>query len=211
VVFYAHRYLGISYQRAQDRDLKKAKFQFDRADVIANSFATTSQVHRELKARILGNLGNCALDARDFALSLKLHNRSLTLFEAIEDREHVGIEHLHIAKAVVERGGRGLDETLPHLHEAELIAVRLGWVEGLGRVAEQRAKYHLVMSDRETDETSRQRHLREAERAAEKGRATFEAIGLPHLGGRIESLLENIASKIASARTKRNAVRVALR
>jgi tetratricopeptide (TPR) repeat protein len=203
LLFYAHRYLGISYQRDQPPMLRKALMHFQRAEQMVVAFAGSPKDGQEMKARILGNLGNLKLELGQVSVALDLHTQSLRLFEDLQNKEHIGIENLHMAKAIVQKGGRGVSQALHHLHESELIAVRIGWLEGQGRVAEQWARYHMALSNVRQNEPARQKHLEEAERAAQRALATFELMKSQRWSGRIQALLDEIRRERRGRAAKR--------
>jgi tetratricopeptide (TPR) repeat protein len=203
LLFYAHRYLGISHQRKRLRSLSKAKKCFQRAQRIVDSFDGDARDRQELEARLLCNLGNLELDLRRGRKAIGLYRRSLQLFEDLGDEDHIGIAHLHMAKAIVKQGGSGARTALPHLHMSQLIAARLGWLEGQGRVEQQFALCNLALSDASASASVRRKYLVEAKSAARRALAVFDRMRSDRWRGRILTLLEELERREPLPRRRR--------
>ena len=106
--------------------LERARLSFKRAGEFVDSVRSNSRIFQELNARLLGNRGHLELEHGDVGAALPLYKKSLALFLDLEDREHIGIAHLHLAKAVVLQTPRGSENPDPHLQAAETTFARLG-------------------------------------------------------------------------------------
>lgn len=194
LLFYANRYLGISLIRDKEvGGLERASAAFERAEEFVNSVRSNARIFRELNARLLGNRGHLALEQGNGPAALHLYRESLTLFLELEDREHIGIAHLHIAKALVLQAVRDSDDPEPHLQNADATFARLGWREGQGRVLEQRALFALTRAKATPNQDDARDLLAEAEGAARSARSLFERTSLARWIGRMDVLIEDIS------------------
>jgi hypothetical protein len=120
---------------------------------------------------------------------------SLRLFTEIGDVEHIGFAHLSIAEVLIKWGSNHAEDALQHLHTSGSALAQVGTIEGQGRVLEQNARYHLVLSKRMRRGERRKRHLQEAKALANTARKLFIRIGSGRLAGRIDGLLREIEDK----------------
>jgi len=194
--FYCHRYLGISWMRDslvtdKNEALRQAKACFDVADGLARCFPEGSKKHNELRARLLGNSGNLALEQGQIEAALSNYERSLELFRQVDDTEHIGIAHLQIAQAQIK--GRIIDDgTELLLHKAEAIFLNLGWVEGQARVMEQRSRLLRLKAVNAASREARLDCARISAHWALNSKLLYESIGLRQAAGRVEELADEM-------------------
>jgi tetratricopeptide (TPR) repeat protein len=196
--FYAHRYLGISYQRDASRPrVREAREHFERARALVDRVTESGESAVDLRARILRNFANLESQEGNHSLSLSLYQESLRLFEQAADQEHAGVTHLAIAQTLI-RAGDTNEDPLGHLSTAEEIFSRIGWLEGLGRVQEQYARHWLTTSTRIGPPAERVRVRELAARHARTARSLYERIRLERMMGRMDALLEQIDDSTSS-------------
>jgi tetratricopeptide (TPR) repeat protein len=146
--FYCHRYLGISHLRdTVARSAENANRHFQRARQYAESRQLSDDQRRPLLARVEGNLGYLALELKRFDEALERFEQELRLYLELGDAEHIGIAHLKIAQGLIARGTGDWDSAQDHLDKAEHAAVESRWVEGRGRIWEQRAQLYARMAE----------------------------------------------------------------
>lgn len=177
LLFYAYRYLSISYLRdAISGDMHRSERMLDRAEDVLESWTSNSRKRRELEARLSTNRGNVALTKGDTAEALSRYQESLDRFKALDDLEHIGIAHLKIAE-VANAGGRiSAADVQSHLQSAEAICIRLGWIEGHARVLEQRARHAALLAQHAQGRRNRQKIVREGLAVAQNAYGFFERI-----------------------------------
>jgi len=192
MLFYAHRYLGISYQRdTVGSSLEKAKESFDVAETFISSFPTTSKDYVALRARILRNFGNLSLAEGRSEEAIAIFQTSLKLFKQLEDVEHMGFSHLKIGEARIS-SSNDLDAASSHLKKAHGAFAQLGCIEGLARVDEQYARLHAAVAAKCKKRKRRERSVEAALSAATSARNLFDRMGAKRACGRIDSLVEGI-------------------
>ena len=179
LLFYAWRYLGISYQRDDvTGNLSKAKECYSEAERLLHVFPEGSQEHRELCARILRNKAKVAAIEGQAETALSILKESLGMFVLLEDAEHIGITRLAIAEILISTGAKSEPDSLAYLSDAHTIFSKIGWIEGIARVLEQYAMHHWRHG--QTDK---------ALAAARESKAMFERIRAGRHVGRLEGLL----------------------
>jgi hypothetical protein len=206
LLFYCYRYLGISFQRDNlSGNLGKAREFFEKADEVVGSFDKNVQKQNELRARLLGNLGNLALDSGSFATALESYQLMLDIFVERGDLEHIGIANLKVAEAIV-ASGKNLKNAFPHLKAAESVSLTLGWIEGQARVLEQEGRAYERLAAACPRAARKEEYRRKCVTAALNSKALFERIENQRGLGRVESLIERTKelTSTASPRTGRN-------
>ena len=201
--FYCYRYLGISWMRDnrivdKHEAMERARKYFEAADRMVQSFPEDSKKYKELRARLLGNLGNLALEQGRIEEALANYRRSLGLFQQVEDPEHIGIAHLQIAQSQI-KGNVTDDNTDMLLDKAEAIFLDLGWVEGQARVMEQRARLHRLRSLAAESAKDGAKHSKMSTRWASNSKVLYESIGLRKAAGRVDELAEEMERHSSSA------------
>lgn len=192
LLFYANRYIGISYQRDRATgDMAKAEEYFRRAQDQLVAFPKDSRDYKELDARICRNLGNVALVNGLVDDALKLYSDSLEIFKDLEDIEHIGYSHMALAKGLID-GKRQISDAPRHLGKALSSFTQLGCIEAHGRVHEQYGRYNLSMARHTRSQEKRAAFLAEAESHANSAKSHFQRIGLHRLSGRVDELLDQI-------------------
>lgn len=193
-LFYCHRYLGISFQRDPDpnsRDLEKAKKHFDEAKTCIEFFSGNQQKSKELTARLLGNLGNVALEECDYSSALDLYKESLKTFYELEDEEHIGIAYLQLSEAI--NAGPTLEAVITdYLERANLIFVRIGWIEGQARIDEQYAQYYESMAEHARSLKMRAKYVNECLNAVRRSKARYQQVSHQRGIGRLEAIEQRI-------------------
>jgi hypothetical protein len=192
LLFYANRYLGISYQRDDfGGSLAEAKQHFEKAASHLAAFTGTPE-YKELQARLLRNMGNVSLAEKHFTEALQQLEASLKLFEVVGDVEHIGFGHLSIAETLITWGARRAHDAWQHLHQAQSALAQTGNVEGQARVMEQLARYNLMLACQVRRGAKKIAYLREAAALAHTAGKLFDRIGSARLSGRIDGLLGEI-------------------
>lgn len=191
ILFYAYRYMGISYMRQRRKDLKNAcryfQLAYDQIQALDNVGFDTLP----LKARLERNFGRLDFERKNYVSALQRYRESLSLFKETDDMEHIGITHLAIAQVLLRSEGM-CTEAIFHLGEAENICDIIHWVEGQGRVLEQKALFAILESKQAPSTEERELALKRAENAANRALAKFDKIRHLKFIGRIERILEEI-------------------
>ena len=191
--FYAHRYVGISHLRSKKPDVEAAKESFLAARDVTEKGGINNYTELEAifagkktaQARIEGNFGNLELYLGHIDEALLHFGRSLTLFEGVDDIEHIGIANLQTAQAL-NRGIRGGGES--HLDVAQQCFSRIGWAEGIGRVHFEKALMCRNNSMSHVGTEKQVELLKRARREAEIALQTFRGIRSAKWIGRTEQL-----------------------
>jgi len=200
--FYCHRYKGIAYMRddvthARAQRLKRASECFAKAEQIQRTFPASSIKFKQLRGRLLGNWGNLAQANRDFRAAVSCYAESLELFRRVDDKEHIGIALLQSSQARIS-GELDLDKVEPDLDRAEEIFVDIGWIEGQGRVLQQRARLYEKLAERATSQQVCQQYLQTSTRYARIARQRFESVRAQRLAGEVTELLDRLAANTRS-------------
>jgi tetratricopeptide (TPR) repeat protein len=199
--FYCNRYLGISFQRDDiTGNLERANRYFEEAQQCINAICENSVVKQEMQARLLGNYGNLALDKGEFKQALEFYTASHDIFFDLNDREHVGIANLQIAQAII-LDNRDLENARSYLNNAETLFIRLGWVEGEGRVYEQHAILNEKLTRLTRDENSKRHYVRLAMENAKRAKELFAQIDNQKRLGAVEALLQRIQWEFSATLT----------
>jgi hypothetical protein len=190
--FYCNRYLGISFQRDDvTGSLERAQRYFDEAMKCIDAMSESSTERREMHARLLGNRGNLALQRREPGHAIEFYKASHKIFLELDDMEHIGIAKLQIAQTII--AGAGNPEAAgTYLDGAENIFIKLGWVEGQGRVYEQFSMMNELLARRASEESVKFHHLCLAMEHAKRARALFVQIDTQKKLGAIEVLIERL-------------------
>lgn len=158
LVFYCHRYTGVSFQRQEPPDLEEAEAAFSRAE--ASIGALTGDT-RELVARIVRNKGNVALDRGEISPATALFRKSLDGFIDLRDEEHQAITRIQLAQALLATPG-AMAGARSELMAARRIAIRIGWQEGIARTSYFLGEVHENLGDVAANLEDRRRELEEA-------------------------------------------------
>ena len=192
--FYIHRYLGIAWLRdevaSESERFEKAREQFEMARSTLGRVASEDE-RGKLEARVIRNLGNVAMEAGEHETAISLLEQSLVRFETTDDREHLGIAYLQFAKALIRSGDYG-GRALRALKRADTHLTELGWVEGKGRLAEQRAALEVLLAENSDDIREKREHLSKARDWAIQSASEFKLIGHRPGQARITALLARI-------------------
>lgn len=198
--FYCYRYLGISYQRDDIAgDANVAAEYFQKAKGYIDFFKHNERKQKELYARLLGNLGNIALEKQNYSEALGNYQESHNLFLELDDQEHIGISKLKIAETYIS-SEEGIDHAAGFLDAANLIFIEMGWLEGEARVAEQYARIYEYKARKAR--ALKDQYIENSMNAAKRSEALFRRIGLERSVGRIEELKNRLIA--SSARMDRH-------
>jgi tetratricopeptide (TPR) repeat protein len=198
LLFYAYRYLSISYLRdAIGGDMSRSERMLDRAEEVIESWTSNSRKRRELEARLSTNRGNVALAKGDTAEALRCYQESLERFKTLDDLEHIGIAHLKIAEVANAGGPISAADLQSHLQSAEAICIRLGWIEGHARVLEQRARHAALLAQRAQGQRERQKFVRDGLAVAKNAYSFFERIRRQEGVARTTELIAQLRSLAA--------------
>lgn len=190
LLFYANRYLCISYYRDRaNMDLSAARRHLAVAREQLSFLDADSAAYREVQARLLRNEGHVELADNNPAEAIRLYKLSLDLFERTEDEEHKGTGRLTLAKALIGQGAATLDEAYLLLKRAEVAFWRIGWNEGQARVQEQLARYWVALATRRgIRREDKRRMLMDADLALNQSQVLFERIHSGRFEGRLDDL-----------------------
>ena len=192
LTFYANRYLGVSYQRdPSGGNLTKARSYFNKASRSIVELESRGEQVGELQARILRNIANVLSQQRKYDEALRSYRRSLKLFLALGDAEHVGITQLSIAQTLIRSGTTGRQVT-ERLSAAEEAFSGIGWLEGLARVQEQHALHWRAIASGCKSLAEKDRAVQSAIQSARNARSLFVRIQLLRMVGSIDALLEQL-------------------
>jgi tetratricopeptide (TPR) repeat protein len=192
-LFYAHRYMGISYQR----DLYTGNFQeailhFDECYKYLNKIDDPEK-HDELYARYLGNQGNIATDEKNYTDAIKSYKESLKLFTEIGDKEHIGIANLQIAETLILDKGAALNEKPDsYLVRANMLFNEIGWVEGQARVFKQYAKIYKEKAYQTNNLDDKKEFESTSLDYAEQSLALYKQINVKKQIGRMEEFISEL-------------------
>ena len=169
--------------------MEKTRCYLDKAARQLNAFKPNTKAHRELKARYLRNLGHLELEDGKIEQAIEHYRKSLELFDQIRDREHIGIAHLALAKAVITEG---IENPVPHLQKAERIFVSIGWIEGQARIHEQFARYYIKLAGQESSINDAKKLLDDAASALEHSEVMFGKIHSGRFSDRLDPLRDSL-------------------
>lgn len=120
LLFYAHRYISISYYRDKAfKDLESACQCLSLASDQLSYLDATSHTYQELSARLSRNMGHLELEQNRIQEAIKCYRRSLKLFDKIKDVEHIGTTCLSLAMAQIRLAPESWEDPLPYLKKAE--------------------------------------------------------------------------------------------
>lgn len=192
-LFYAHRYMGISYQRdAYTGDFQQAISHFNECYEYLNKI-TDLEKHKELYARYLGNQGNIAADNKHFRDAIGCYKESLKLFTEMCDKEHIGIANLQIAETLILDKGTTLDEKPEgYLVKANKLFNEIGWVEGQARVLKQYAKIYKEKAIQASALDEKRAFAATSLDYAEESLALYKQINIKKQIGRLEEFISDL-------------------
>lgn len=189
--FYCFRYLGISYHRDEEfGDLKRAMGYFKEAQTWVDKLKNEPRKYKPLYARLLGNMGNLALSESKFLEALEQYQKSYELFREIGDTEHIGIAELQIGQTIISRG-EGVREAFKYLQESRLRFIRIGWIEGQARVAQQIARYFEHLIDLSSPKSAKE-YVELGLQYAKESKKLFERVKNERHIGRIDEIIERL-------------------
>lgn len=164
-----------------------------------------TELHAELTAKLDRNFGHLELENGHIGKALRRYRRSLDYFENQQEpnQEHVGIGHLHLAKALITQMTKPSDEPQVHLVAAERAFTRIGWIEGHARVMEQRARCFGRLAERTADRGQATGYLQAAWDAADSSELLFDRLRSRRFVERIEPIRDELRRIESCVRRKR--------
>jgi len=195
-LFYCYRYIGISYQREiNNSGLEKAEDYFNKANkqlkYLKQSYAEQCKA---LDARLLRNYGNLYQTKGEYNEALELYAESLNLFELMEDEEHIGITHVHIAQTLISRG-TDIEECVYHLETVKNISSKIGWMSGEIASSINYGRLNILLSERSNNYLEKVKFLSNAKSNLLNAQSILFRTDEKYWIGRTHELLEQVSSK----------------
>ena len=198
--FYCNRYLGVSYHRDQNNgNIDKAIKYFNEAESFVEKSKKSPLKYKEMKARLLGNIGNIAVTNQRYNDALNYFQQSHNIFSELQDREHIGISYLQIVEALIPTGKdeKSNKEIEDYLEKAFNIFIGIGWIEGLARTTKYFAKYYEKRSLGSRSSKQKISYLEKANSSLIKSRAWYSQIKLERQIGRVDEHMLRINEKLS--------------